>query len=193
MAERRMFSKKITDTDSFLSMPLSTQALYFHMSMHADDDGFVDSVISIQRMIGANNDDLKILIAKQFVFTFQNGVVLIRDWKIHNYIAKDRYHPTLHQKELTQLSTDESGMYTKCIQPVYVGKDRLGKDSKEEVRNVSTKNENDINEVLSYLNRKTGKKFRSSSTKNLSLIRSLFKDKFLVLELLNFFPVFLFK
>ncbi|QAS70238.1 DNA replication protein [Oenococcus sicerae] len=176
MAERRMFSKKITDTDVFLSMPLSTQALYFHMNMHADDDGFVDSVLSIQRMIGANDDDLKILIAKQFVFRFQSGVVLIRDWKIHNYIAKDRYHKTLHQGEFNKLSTDDSGMYTECIQPVDVGKVRLGKDSQEDVSGVSTKNEIDIENVLTYLNEKTGKKFKSSSSKNISLIKSLFKE-----------------
>ncbi len=174
MAEKRMFSKKITDTDTFLSMPLSTQALYFHMSMHADDDGFVDSVLSVQRMVGANDDDLKILIAKQFVFRFQSGVVLIRDWKIHNYIAKDRYHPTIHQEEFKQLSTNETGMYTKCIQPVCVDKVRLGKDSKEEVSGVKTNV--DIENVLTYLNSKTGKRFRSNSSKNVSLIRTLFKD-----------------
>lgn len=139
MAERRMFSKRVTDTDVFLDMPLSAQALYFHLNMNADDDGFVDKVKKITRSIGCRDDDLKLLIAKQFIFGFDSGVIVISNWYIHNYIRKDRYHETLYTREKQQLSVDENGNYFKNSslgQPVVnqrlpevrLGKDRLGKD-----------------------------------------------------------------
>lgn len=112
MAQRRMFSKKITDTDTFLDMPLSSQALYFHLNMHADDDGFVSNAKTIKRMIGSNDDDLKLLLAKQFIFAFESGVVVIKDWKIHNYIRKDTYNTTIYGNEKEQLEQDENGAYT---------------------------------------------------------------------------------
>lgn len=137
MAQRRMLSKKITDTDTFLDMPLSTQALYFHLNMHADDDGFVSNVRTINRMVGGSEDDLKILMAKQFIFTFDSGVVVIRDWKIHNYIRKDTYNSTIYGNEKAQLGEDENGSYTfrgravdEPSPQVRLGKVRLGKDSK---------------------------------------------------------------
>lgn len=99
MAQRRMFSKRITDTDKFLDMSLSTQALYFHLNMAADDDGFIDRPKTIQRTIGASEDDFKILVAKQFIIPFDSGVVVIKDWYIHNFIRKDTYQPTLYQEE----------------------------------------------------------------------------------------------
>ncbi|MFT9031165.1 MAG: DNA replication protein [Leuconostoc pseudomesenteroides] len=135
MAERRMLSKRVTDTDEFLDMPLSAQALYMHINMHADDDGFVSNVKTIIRMVGAREDDLKILIAKRFIFSFDSGVVVVRNWFIHNYIRKDRYHETLYADEKKQLSVDESGNYSRGIPvvdqrltEVRLGKDRLGKD-----------------------------------------------------------------
>jgi hypothetical protein len=88
MAERRMFAKIIIDSDAFLDMPLSTQALYFHLSMRADDDGFINNPKKIQRTIGATDDDFKLLIAKHFVIPFDSGVVVIKHWKIHNYIQR---------------------------------------------------------------------------------------------------------
>ena len=102
-----MFSKTIIDSDVFLDMPLSTQALYFHLNMRADDDGFVDSPKRIQKMIGATDDDLKLLIAKSFIITFDSGIVVIRHWKLHNYIQKDRYKETMYQKEKKMLEIDE--------------------------------------------------------------------------------------
>ena len=138
MAQRRMFSKKITDTDTFLDMPLSSQALYFHLNMHADDDGFVSNSKTIKRMIGASDDDLKLLMAKQFIFTFDSGVVVIRDWKIHNYIRKDTYTPTIYGDEMDELHEGVNGSYTvrgRAVDgsspQVRLGKDRLGKGSKE--------------------------------------------------------------
>lgn len=108
MAQRRMFSRKITETDRFLEMPLSSQALYFHLNMGADDEGFIDKAKTIQRTIGASDDDMKLLIAKGFLIPFDSGVVVIRHWRIHNYIRSDRFQSTLHQDEKTQLEYDHS-------------------------------------------------------------------------------------
>lgn len=132
-----MFSKKVTDTDTFLDMPLSTQALYFHLNMHADDDGFIDNTKTIQRMIGSSDDDRKLLVAKQFLLPFENGLVVIKDWRVHNYIQGDRYHKTQYINEKSQLIVEENNMYTRRVQDVSnmdtqvrLGKDRLGKDRK---------------------------------------------------------------
>ena len=112
MAERRMFTKKIVDSDAFLDMPLSTQALYFHLNMRADDDGFVNSAKKIQRMIGASEDDLKLLIAKRFILAFANGVIVIKHWRMHNLLRKDRYNPTQYQEEFEMLGLKDNGSYT---------------------------------------------------------------------------------
>lgn len=132
-----MFAKKITESDSFLDMPSSTQMLYFHLSMNADDDGFVNNPKKIQRMCGASDDDFKLLIAKSFVILFESGIIVIKHWKMHNYIQSDRYRPTDYVDEKSMLgikknkayTLDESKMYTKCIQDVSVGKDSIGKVS----------------------------------------------------------------
>ena len=137
MAQRRMFSRRITDTDHFLDMPLSAQCLYFHLNMEADDDGFIGNAKTIRRKVGASEDDLKLLIAKQFILPFEtSSVVVVRDWRIHNYIQKDRYNRTLYQEERQtlgldkngiyhKLNTNVSGMYTSCIQNGDTGKVRL--------------------------------------------------------------------
>lgn len=144
MAERRMFAKTIIDSDAFLDMPLSAQALYFHLSMRADDDGFINNPKKIQRMVGASDDDCKLLIMKRFIITFESGVIVIKHWKIHNYIQKDRYKETVYQEEKAQLEVKDNNAYTladtPCIQNGYtletqvrIGKDRLDKDSIEVV------------------------------------------------------------
>ena len=112
MAERRMFAKTIIDSDIFLDMPLSTQALYFHLSMRADDDGFINNSKKIQRMIGCGDDDLKLLIAKKFLIPFESGVVVIKHWRIHNYIQNDRYTETNYKFEKSMLNIDENKSYT---------------------------------------------------------------------------------
>lgn len=139
MAERRMFAKTIIDSDAFLDMPLSTQVLYFHLSMRADDDGFINNPKKIQRMIGAMDDDLKLLIAKNFIIPFESGVVVIKHWKIHNYIRNDRYKETVYQEEKALLSMKNNKTYTLGIPNDYqmdtqdrLGKDRLGKDRLDE-------------------------------------------------------------
>ena len=138
MAERRMFSKKIVESDAFLDMPLSSQALYLHLNMDADDDGFVNSPKRIQRMIGASEDDLKLLLAKNFIIQFESGVVVVKHWKINNYIAKDRYHETVYLEEKALLSEKNNAAYTlntnhiqevdKMDTQVRLGKDSIGED-----------------------------------------------------------------
>ena len=115
MADKRMFSLKIVDSDLFLEMPLSSQCLYFHLSMRADDDGFVNNPKKIIKIIGANEDDLKILIAKGFVIVFEKGIIVITHWKINNFIRKDRYKPTLYENEVQSLSQTKNGMYIKEV------------------------------------------------------------------------------
>lgn len=114
MAQRRMFSKQITDSDRFLEMPLSSQALYFHLAMQADDDGFLNNAKKIQRMIGASEDDLKLLFAKGFLIAFDSGVVVVRHWKIHNWIQNDRYNPTAYAQELARLRMVNKIYYTEA-------------------------------------------------------------------------------
>jgi len=124
MAERRMFAKKIIDSDAFLDMPLSTQALYFHLSMRADDEGFINNPRKIQRMIGNSDDDMKLLIAKRFLLAFDSGVVVVKHWKIHNYIQKDRFQPTLYNEEKSMIEVDENKSYTFCKHDVYIADTR---------------------------------------------------------------------
>lgn len=112
MAERRMFAKTIIDSDAFLDMPLSAQALYFHLSMRADDDGFINNPKKIQRMVGASDDDCKLLILKRFILTFESGVIVIKHWRIHNYIQKDRYRETVYLQEKSSLYLNENNAYT---------------------------------------------------------------------------------
>lgn len=145
MAERRMFAKTIVDSDAFLDMPLSAQALYFHLAMRADDDGFVNNPKKIQRMIGASDDDCKLLVLKRFILTFESGVIVIKHWRMHNYIQNDRYKETNYIEEKQQLEIEKNKAYTlknnvatECIQNGYtmdtqvrLGKVRLGKESIE--------------------------------------------------------------
>jgi hypothetical protein len=112
MAERRMFAKSIIDSDAFLDMPLSSQALYFHLSMRADDEGFVNNPNKIRRMINASDDDFKLLMAKKFILFFDSGVVVIKHWRIHNYIRGDRLSETNYREERASLAIDENGSYT---------------------------------------------------------------------------------
>lgn len=147
MAERRMFAKTIIDSDMFLDMSLSTQALYFHLSMRADDDGFVNNPKKIQRMIGCGDDELKMLVAKKFIIPFESGICVIKHWRIHNYIRTDRYKETPYQEEKSQLILKDNNSYTlsnevttvgipdgvqngyQCETQDRLGKDRLGKDN----------------------------------------------------------------
>lgn len=112
MAEKRMFSMRILGSDAFLDLPLSAQALYLHLCIRADDDGFLNNAKAITRLIGASDEDLKILIKKRFLLTFESGVIVIKHWQIHNVIRKDRRHSTQYRDEMATLKVKENGAYT---------------------------------------------------------------------------------
>jgi len=126
MAERRMFAKTVIDSDTFIDMPQSSQLLYFHLAIHADDDGFINNPKSIMRTTGCKDDDLRLLIAKQYIIPFNSGVVVIRHWRVHNTIQKDRYSETKCMEEKALLEVGGNKEYrlsstpteTDCIQPV---------------------------------------------------------------------------
>ena len=166
MAERRMFAKTIIDSDAFLDMSLSTQALYFHLSMRADDEGFVNNPKKIQRMIGCGDDEMKMLIAKKFIIPFESGVCVIKHWRIHNYIQKDRFKETVYQEEKQHLELKENKAYTYienpmdtiCIQDVSkmdsqysIGKDSIGKDSIDKVNSSSDEKYKEIYNIYEQL------------------------------------------
>ena len=111
MAQRRMFNKSITNSDTFMEMPQTSQNLYFHLSMNADDDGFVDNWKAIMRMTGNKEDDLKVLIAKSYIIPFESGVIVIKHWRLNNYLQADRKLATIHQEELKSLDISKNGQY----------------------------------------------------------------------------------
>lgn len=143
-----MFSKEITTSDLFVDMPASTQLLYFHLGMEADDEGFIGNARMLGRAYGASNDDIKLLQAKGFIIVFESGVTVVKDWNLNNRIRKDRLKPTIYQAEKSLLTLDNTGIYrldnqmttkpqpndnqmtTKC--PHRLGKDRIGEDRRVE-------------------------------------------------------------
>lgn len=139
MAERRMFAKSIVLSDAFLDMPMSARCLYFTMGMLADDDGFVGSPKSIMRQCGATDDDMKILLAKRYVLGFESGIIVIKHWRMNNYLQNDRHKTTTYLDEFATLSIDNKGAYTEknnsCIQNVYTGKVSIGKYSIDKINN----------------------------------------------------------
>nr|DAW66805.1 MAG TPA: replisome organizer [Caudoviricetes sp.] len=173
-----MFAKTIIDSDAFLDMPASSQMLYFHLAMRADDDGFVNNPKKIQRMIGAADDDLKLLLVKNFILAFDTGIIVIRHWKIHNYIRNDRYTPTVYQEEREQLTTTTGGYTKKVVSgiptvskldtQVSIGKDRIGK------YNIY------IGEVVDFLNALCGTNYRKNSSKTQSFIKARLNEGYTV-------------
>lgn len=143
MAQRRMFSKEVTTSDLFVDMPSSSQLLYFHLGMEADDEGFIGNAKMLSRAYGTNNDDLKLLEAKGFIIVFKSGVTVVKDWNLNNKIRKDRQKPTIYTEEKKLLTLDSKGSYlfgnqvSTIPQPndnqmsaqYRVGKERLGEDS----------------------------------------------------------------
>lgn len=203
MAERRMFAKTIIDSDAFLDMPLSSQSLYFHLSMRADDDGFINNPKKIQRMIGCGDDDLKLLMAKRFILVFESGVIVIKHWRMHNYIRADRYKPTIYQDEMSQLKVKNNKGYTMNALPepekrddtedgplgipdgnqmetqVRLGKDRLGKGNKD---TMSSKPDYmpAVKEIIEYLNQKTGSNYRATTKATQTKIKARLAEGFSV-------------
>ena len=133
MAERRMFAKTIVLSDAFLDMPLSARCLYFTLGMLADDDGFINSPKSVMRQCGASNDDMNILFSKSFLIPFESGVVVIKHWRINNYLRSDRYVETKYTDEKSRLRVEDNGRYTVGIPSGIpsIDKDSIGKDSIE--------------------------------------------------------------
>lgn len=198
-----MFAKSVIDSDLFLSMPPTAQNLYFHLAMRADDDGFIGNPLNIQRMIGARDDDMRLLTAKQYIIPFESGIVVIRHWKIHNYIQRDRYKETVYVDEKSRLSLEKSGvyepMYPECIQNVSSldtqVRVRLNKSSEVENNNIlcraeaptsPSKTQDSVlnaqaDEVISYLNEKAGKHYRTVESAR-CILRGRFRDGFTVAD-----------
>ena len=196
-----MMSKKIIDTDNFLDMPQSTQCLYFHLLLRADDDGFIQSPKSIMRITGCKDDDLKLLIAKGFVIGFETGVIVIRHWRIHNYVQSDRYSkselPEAKSVELKNkvyevveppINPDDTCMDTKCIQNGYNldTQIRIDKIREEEnrIETICHVAHDDVDkshfEIIEYLNLKTGSKFKPTTKPYVQAIRSRLKEGYTV-------------
>ena len=201
MAERRMMSKKIIDTDNFLDMPQSTQCLYFHLLLRADDDGFIQSPKSIMRITGCKDDDLKLLVAKGFVIGFETGVIVIRHWRIHNYVQSDRYSKSelpeakcvelknkVYEVVEQQINPDNTCMDTKCIQNGYNLDTQIRIDKiREEENRIETLchvSHDDVDkshfEIIEYLNLKTGSKFKPTTKPYVQAIRSRLKEGYTV-------------
>ena len=206
IAERRMFAKSIVVSDDFLDMPATARCLYFTLGMFADDDGFVNNPKSIMRQSGSTTDDMNILIAKKYVISFESGVIVIRHWRIHNYIKSDRYHGTVCIDEKKQLSFSGDGkvyektveiptMVPECVQDgskmdteVSIGKNSLGKDSIDDslqsnddvTDNETTSHNEEIKEIVAYLNERTGSKYRASTEATKRHINARFNEGFTV-------------
>lgn len=196
MAERRMMSKKIIDTDKFLDMPQSTQNLYFHLLLRADDDGFIQSPKSIMRITGCKDDDLKLLIAKEFLIIFDTGVIVIKHWRIHNYLRVDRYNkselPEVKQVQLVDKVYELNGgttigttigipMVTKMDTQIRIDKIRKEENRIETLCHVL---HDDVDkshyEIIEYLNLKTGSKFKPTTKPYIQAIRSRLKEGYTV-------------
>lgn len=196
-----MMSKKIIDTDNFLDMPQSTQCLYFHLLLRADDDGFIQSPKSIMRITGCKDDDLKLLNAKGFVIGFETGVIVIRHWRIHNYVQSDRYSKSeLPEAKCVELKNkiyevvgqpmnpDNTYMDTKCIQNGYNLDTQIRIDKIREEENRIEKlchvTHDDMDkshfEIIEYLNLKTGSKFKPTTKPYVQAIRSRLKEGYTV-------------
>lgn len=145
MAERRMFAKTIVLSDAFLDMPLSARALYMTLGMVADDDGFVNNPRSIMRQCGASVDDMNILLAKKFILSFDSGVIVIKHWRINNYLRSDRYQETKYLEEKEQLSIEENGSYTLGIpRGIPTGIPSIDKDRLDKNIDINAQNANDF-------------------------------------------------
>jgi len=187
MAERRMFTKKITNSDAFIDMPLSTQALYFHLNMEADDDGFNSSPKKIQRMIGASDDDLKLLFAKNFIIPFESGIVVIKHWKLHNNIRNDRYKETVYQEEKAMLELKENNVYTLGIPNGYqmdtqvrLGKSKVSIEEDNIYSPAKAESSIPYKEIIEYLNNRTGANYRHTTNKTKDLIKARFNEGFVL-------------
>lgn len=202
MANKRMFTMKIVDSDAFLDMPLSSQCLYFHLNMRADDDGFIDNPKRIMKVVGASEDDLKLLIAKRFVLAFDNGVIVIKHWRMHNTLSQNRYHQTQYLDEKSMLKLKENGSYSFEI-GMNIDDEKLIEMSKRQSRRTIDEQETDadlglglgsdsdidseqdidsdlIKEIVDYLNLALGTNYRHTTKKTVTCIKARLNEKFTV-------------
>jgi uncharacterized phage protein (TIGR02220 family) len=186
MAKKRMVSNQIVDSDAFLDMPLSAQALYLHLLVRADDEGFTNGVRKVMRMTRAGDDDLKVLIGKKFVIMFESGVMVIKHWLIHNTIRHDRVIPTAHQEEKKQLAIKDNNSYTKVTEQLSGSSqagDRLGleENSIEEgsiEEPIVEQPAYPYQKIITYLNQKTGTHYKATSRKSRDLIKARYNEGF---------------
>lgn len=203
MAERRMFAKSIVLSDAFLDMPMSARCLYFTLGMLADDDGFVGSPKAIMRQCGASEDDMRILVSKKYVLGFDSGVLVIKHWRLNNYLRNDRHVQTTYTEELDTLGIDDKGAYTQNVEkmerlPVGIPndnqvagsrytQDRIGKDSID--NNIYSRAEDsptehpeqaDVTEIVKYLNQAAGTSYKPNTPKTVRSIKARMKEGFTV-------------
>jgi hypothetical protein len=170
-----MFSLQIVDTDAFLDMSISTQALYFHLVMRADDDGFVNNPKKIMKIIGSQEDDLKVLFAKRFIIGFESGIIVIKHWRMQNAIRNDRYIETVYSEEKKLLKIKENGAYTENDIPngnqlatqVRLGKVRLDKIRLDNTASAKSRRsinfpKKDYSDIISLYEKLKGVKFSGS-------------------------------
>lgn len=183
MAKKRMFSLSVVDTDKFLEMPISSRLLYYELGMRADDDGFVDNWKKILLFTGLKEDDMKVLIAKQFIIPFESGIIVIRHWRINNYLQNDRTNPTIHQKEKAYLMLDDNNVYnldTNCIHSI--DKISIEENSIDKNSNniVEQKHDDVYREIIDYLNLKTSSSYKYTTKKTKELIKARLNEGFTV-------------
>lgn len=194
MAERRMIAKSIIKSDQFLDMPATTQCLYFHLLLEADDDGFINAPKSIMRVIGAKDDDMRVLQAKGYIIPFESGVIVIKHWRLHNSLRKDRYNPNPQlENERKQLVVADNKEYqlatnwqpngnqlaTSGIPLVATGKDRLGKDRLGK-DTYSPSLPSVAEDIVTFLNSVTGSSYRSTTDKTRKLIAARLTEGFTI-------------
>lgn len=175
-----MFAKTIVLSDAFLDMPLSARCLYFTLGMFADDDGFVNSPKGIMRQCGASEDDMKVLLTKKFLLAFESGVIVIKHWRINNYLRNDRYQETKYVNEKSELLIDENGAYKFGIPNngiPSIGKDSIGKDS---INNNIVDFSEMIKEIVDYLNKKCGTNYRHTTANTQKHIKARLNEKYTV-------------
>ena len=198
MAQKRMFSLNVVDTDKFLEMPISSRLLYYELGMRADDDGFVDNWKKILLFTGLKEDDLKVLIAKSFIIPFDSGVIVIRHWRINNYLQNDRTKTTIHQEELNKLILDKNNvysLYTECIHSIDKNSIEENSIDQNRIDNIyspaeaeqcevlpTTSNQstttNLFKEIIDYLNLRTGSDYKHTTKSTQSKINARLNEGF---------------
>ena len=184
MAQKRMFSLSVVDTDQFLEMPLSSRLLYYELGMRADDDGFVANWKKILAFTGLKEDDMKILITKKYIIPFDSGVIVIRHWRLNNYLQKDRTKHTIYQKELKQLQIDDNNvynMYTKCIHRIdknSIDKNSIDKNSIDNIYSLAEQDKIPYKEIIEYLNFKINANYKYTTNKTKQLIKARINEGF---------------